>query len=138
MVKRSRTEYETSIYDEMKNKNRHIINKFMDVIDNTDKEICLTKNIKINNINFNVNVGQYNVQIFNLNDNNKFICSCTPNGVYSNFSNNYCKHITYALSELLRIYIKENENYFKEKKNNLELKENIEILKSLISNITIC
>jgi hypothetical protein len=136
-MKRSREQSDIAINDQLKNKRARIVNKFLDVIDNPDKEICKTKNIKINTINFNVDVGPYNVQIFNMFGNTKFLCSCNPNGVYMNFTNNYCKHITYAMSELLKMYVKENENYFKEKKNDVELKENIEFLKSNISNITI-
>jgi hypothetical protein len=136
-MKRSREESNIPIYDQMKNKRARIVNKFLDVIGNPDKEICTSKKIKINNINFNVDVGQYNVQIFSMLGNNKFMCSCNPKGVYMNFSSNYCKHITYALSEIVRIYVKENENYFKEKNNDIKLKENIEFLKSNISNITI-
>ncbi len=124
--------------DEIQTKRNRIVNKFMDVIDNPNKEISGTKHIKINNINFNVDVGQYNVQILNnMYGENKFMCTCTPRGVYLNFSSNYCKHISYALSELVRLYIKENKNYFKEKKNEIEFRENIELLKNSISNITI-
>ncbi len=119
--------------NEIQTKRNRIVNKFMDVIDNPNKEISGTKNIKINNLDFNVDVGQYNVQI----SNNKFMCTCTPRGVYLNFSSNYCKHISYALSELVRLYIKENKNYFKEKKNEIEFRENIELLKHSINNITI-
>ena len=135
--KRSRNENNISISNQMKTKRKRIMNQFLHVIDNPNEEICRTKNIKINNINFNIDVGEYNVQIYNVSENTKFICSCNPNGVYMNFTNNYCKHISYALSELIRIYVKENENYFKEKTNDIELKENIEKIFSNFSKIYI-
>jgi len=135
--KRSKSDNDISIYDQMKNKRKRIMNKFLHVIDNPNEEILKNNNIKINNINFNIDVGIYNVQIYNYNklsENTKFICSCNPNGVYVNFTNNYCKHISYALSELIRIYVKENENYFKEK--NLDI-TNKEILFSEFNKINI-
>ena len=141
--KRSRCENDIIIYDQMQNKKKRILNKFLHVIDNPNEEIYKNNNIKINNISFNIDVGIYKVQIYNCNivsENIKFICSCNPNGVYVNFMNNYCKHISYALSQLIRIYVKENENYFKEKNLNLkfeEYKENIEILFSNFSKIDI-
>ena len=135
--KRSISDNDISIYEQMKNKRKRIMNKFLHVIDNPNEEILKNNNIKINNINFNIDVGIYNVQIYNyteLSENTKFICSCNPDGVYVNFTNNYCKHISYALSELIRIYVKENENYFKEK--NLDIK-NKEILFSEFNKINI-
>ena len=132
-----RSNSDISIYEQMKNKRKRIMNKFLHVIDNPNEEISKKYNIKINTVNLNINVGIYNVQIYNVSENTKFICSCNPNGVYVNFTNNYCKHISYALSELIRIYVKENENYFKEKKLDTELKENIEVLFSNFSKIDI-
>ena len=52
-MKRSREQSDIPINDQLKNKRARIVNKFLDVIDNPDKEICKTKNIKINTINFN-------------------------------------------------------------------------------------
>jgi hypothetical protein len=139
--KRTRYDNDITIYDQMQSKRNRIMNKFLHVIDNPNEEISKKYNIKINTVNLNINVGIYNVQIYNVSENiaenTKFKCSCNPTGVYMNFTNNYCKHINYALSELIRIYVKENENYFKEKKLDTELKENIEVLFSNFSKIDI-
>ena len=135
--KRSRPQDDIPVFEQMVNKRARIINKVVDAIDNPEKEICKTKDIKINNINFNVDVGPYNVQVMSMYGTHKFMCSCNTKGVYYNFSSNYCKHIAYALSEIVKIYVKENNTFFKEKHNDIEIKKNIEILKCNIKDINI-
>lgn len=135
--KRKREHFDIPIEEQMEAKRKKITNKILDAIDNPGKEICKSKDIKINNINFNVDVGPYNVQIISAFGVNKFQCSCNSLGVYHNFSSNYCKHISYALSHLVKIFVSENENFFKEKKCEIIMKENIEFLKSNIKDLNI-
>lgn len=136
-LKRPRCNDEIPVEEQLTSKKAKIINKFIETIDNSNKEICSSKNIKINTINIDVDVGQYNVKIYHGFGSSKYICSCTPFGIYNNFSSNYCKHITYALSEIVKDYVNENKKFFTEKKNELLLRENIEFLKSSIKNINI-
>lgn len=118
----------------VRKKKQHIINQVLDVTDNYNKNN--NNYVKIKHIDLEVEVKNYKVKISNLFGEPKYSCTCSQD-VYINFSNNYCKHISMALTEVIRKYLIDTETFFSDKKKFIECKKNIDFLKDSINNIKI-
>ncbi len=125
---------EYSIDEQITRKKARICNQIYDgVLNYNHNEL---HNVVIKNVNIEAKVKNYDVKI-NINDFDKtFKCSCT-NDVYINYHHNYCKHISLAFKDILKIYLRENEKFLKEKNEEIIFKENVEFLRSNIKNINI-
>lgn len=117
------------------NKTNKIQRQLVDCIINYDKYEHNIFESKINNINLDINVKDYNVKIISNNE-NKSIFSCTCSSL-SNYNNFYCKHIAMAIKELIKLYINENIKYMNEKKDYDNFKENIDFLNTNIARFNI-
>jgi len=124
---------------QIENKTNKIQRQLVDCIINFDKHEHNVFETKINNINMDINVKDYNVKIntnIDINSENKSIFSCTCSSL-ENYNNFYCKHIAMAIKELIKLYINENIKYINEKKDYDIFKENIDFLNTNIANINI-
>lgn len=132
--KRNYSEIPMSIDDQTIKKKSRILNQIMDGISQYDNK---NKSVNILNINIIAHVKDYEVKIYNSNEGMIYICSCT-NDIYKNYQSNYCKHISMAIKEIIKDYLCENENFFKQKGKEEIFRENIEFLKSSLKDIKIC
>jgi hypothetical protein len=128
-MKRAR---EYSIDDQQLHKKKQICCQMINGISNLKKP----EPVKLNYINIDATVKDYNVKINDSMGKPTFYCSCSCSP-YKHFKVNYCKHITLALLELTKTFLRENENFFEDKKENKIFNENIEILNTNLKNIYI-
>lgn len=131
--KRNRNHMITSIEEQSSNKKCRILNQMMDGIHQYKNK---NSNVIIQDVNITAKVKDYDVKIIKNVFGSKYTCSCTPD-VYYNYQSNYCKHISMLLKEIIKDYLRENETFFQQKKQEELFRENIDFLKSSFKDINI-
>lgn len=132
--KRNRNEIPMSIIEESLNKKSRIINQLADGVYDYKNT---SGNVNILGLNIQAKVKDYDVSIYKSFGTTKYSCSCSTD-VYKNCQSNYCKHISMAIKEVIKDYLRENDRFFKHKGEEYIFRENIEFLKSSIKDIKIC
>jgi hypothetical protein len=132
--KRNHNEIPMSIIEESISKKSKIINQLVDGVYDYKN---INGNVNILGLNIIAKVKDYNVTISKTFGKTKYSCTCTTD-VYKNYHSNYCKHISMAIKEIIKDYLRENDNFFTHKGEECIFRENIEFLKSSIKDIKIC